>query len=151
MGSGGLDAVVNHKKMVNQIRYRNYKNLIFEDNIFENMGHAGGKIQTFTCGLQFVYKRRGFKLNEEDLKQYVGEYSSKQFNATIRAEKGHLLIIIDIETGTKKFTIYPMSKNEFSIEESYAEFKFIKNKEGKVKGFKVETNKDHFVNLNKDK
>ncbi|SFZ94383.1 hypothetical protein SAMN05428642_104142 [Flaviramulus basaltis] len=58
----------------NKMKSSNYKNVQLHSKVLENTGHSGTKSETYTRGLQYVFKRNELKLDNKTLNKYVGQY-----------------------------------------------------------------------------
>lgn len=148
MVSGGLDDVTRFNKMVTQIRSRNYKKLNFDSHIAEGMGHSGSKFEAYAKGMQFLYKRRGIKLSDDMLKDYVGDYEvAPGQNFHLNAKDGHL--VIEPFMGQPETPVYALGDDQFSTRGHDITSRFVRDTNGKVTAVKVEMSEDNIIEYKK--
>ncbi|ULC60832.1 hypothetical protein MBM09_07485 [Flaviramulus sp. BrNp1-15] len=58
----------------NRMKSSNYKNVALHSKILENTGHSGTKSETYTRGLQYIFKRNELQLSNKILNNYAGIY-----------------------------------------------------------------------------
>lgn len=144
--SGSLDAVEAHNKMVTQIESRNYENLNLESSILEGMAHSGSKFEGYARGMLHVYKIKGMKLSDVELKKYTGKYKMVGGNDSVEIIINNEHLAFKSFNGRSKVPVYAINKTKFSVERSYKYvFDFEKTKNEKITGFKANISGNNIV------
>jgi predicted alpha/beta superfamily hydrolase len=132
-GGFETDGLPGFKKLVSQIKERNYEGLELQTKIIEGIGHSGGKADGYTRGLQFVFVKPSIDVDAAILEQYTGEYQyAPQAKMKIVVEDGHLALLFPFST---KIILDAETENDFYTKGQYLFVHFKKDNEGKVTGF----------------
>lgn len=127
-------------EMYEQIKEHNYRDMILDFRVVDNVGHLGGEAEAINQGMSFAYRRPSINLPEEELKQYCGIYKDGTYVREIALKDGELILRRVGETNGAK--IQAINKSEFSILGRYFNFHFNRNEKGEVHGFTSQLDTD---------
>ena len=120
-----------YEEFAEKMKASNYKNVELHSKVLENTGHSGTKSETYTRGLQYVFKRNELKLSNDVLNTYVGSYKSENGNTVKIKNENNMLHLYFSKNG---FPLLANSENHF-----YATFSFFnihfKENNNTVEGF----------------
>ncbi len=88
--------VPNFEKMVSHLQSRKYTSLQITSKVLENTGHSGTKSETYTRGLQYIFKKPDVKVDEVILSKYAGTYQTVAGNnIELRVENYQLVLYLN--------------------------------------------------------
>ena len=123
-----------YEKMADYFISKNYANVSIRSKVLENTGHSGTKGETFARGLQYIFEKRKFKLDNAELNQLTGKYQLPNGNIVeFKNENNQLVFYL---SPTIKYELFAAGPTEFY---SNAEFfnLYFKLNGGKVEGIDV--------------
>jgi len=121
-----------YEKMADFFIRKNYPNVSIRSKVLENTGHSGTKGETFARGLQFIFEKPKFKLDDATLNQLTGKYQFPNGNSVeVKNESNHLVIYF---APTFKYDLFAASQTEFYSNTEFFNINF-KSSAGKIDGF----------------
>jgi len=121
-----------YEKMANFFIGKNYSNVSIRSKVLENTGHSGTKGETFARGLQYIYEKPKFRLDDKTLNQLTGKYQFANGNTVeLKNENNHLVIYF---APTFKYDLFAASETEFYSNSEFFNMKF-KSSGGAIDGF----------------
>jgi len=122
----------NYERIANSFISKNYQNVSIRSKVLENTGHSGTKGETFARGLQYIFEKRKFKLDDEALNQLTGKYQLQNGSSVeLKNENNQLVIYF---SPTFKYELFAASPTEFYSNSEFFNLYFKTNR-GKVDGF----------------
>lgn len=79
------------ERFANLMKSKNHENVSIISKVLENTGHSGTKSETYSRGLQFIFKRNQLQLNENILNKYAGTYQMENGNRIELKKEGKSL------------------------------------------------------------
>ena len=122
----------NYEKMANFFIGKNYQNVSIKSKVLENTGHSGTKGETFARGLQYIFERPKFRLDDATLNKLVGKYQYQNgVIVELKNENNRLVIYF---TSAFKYDLFAASETEFYSNSEFFNINF-KSSAGKIDGF----------------
>ncbi len=136
VGWGSYENQTVFQKFVDVLKSRNYKDLKFDTYVVKDCGHSGAKAYGFTKGLQFLYEKPSINVDADVLRQYAGEYEiASNIVVKLNVDDNHL---VAQEPDGTRIILYAESDNNFYAKGIFLKGRFVKDKNGKVTGIRLE-------------
>ncbi len=125
-----------YEEFAKKMKNRHYKNVELHSKVLENTGHSGTKSETYSRGLQHIFKRNELKLSDDVLNKYVGFYQFKNDDQLIEIKKENSQL--KFYFSKNGFPLLANSENHFYATFSFFNIHFKKNNDI-VEGFDLIT------------
>jgi predicted alpha/beta superfamily hydrolase len=136
MAIGEYEDVTGFDKLAATITGYRMAGLELETKVVAGAGHAGGKAEGYTRGLQYVYDRPCVALAARDLQRLAGEYAMDGGGTVRVAVEGER--IVAYAPGGQRLRPCAVSPLEFRTVGSYDRVRFIEGPDHSITGFTLE-------------
>jgi len=129
---------------IKELKAEKINNLEVEFDVIKGAGHGGLNPETFTRGMQFIFKKERIRISEAELSAYIGFYKGETDSQVlqIKTHDGKLYLSnAKTNAGTRLIAV---RENLFYIANAGAEGSFLVNEKQQVTHFKLITEGGEF-------
>lgn len=132
MAIGGYENVGEFQKFVEDLKAKQYNDLVLETRVVDGMGHSGAKADGYSRGLQFVFARPDLRIDPAVLGAYVGQYElNPQYKISVVLEDGTL---VGIAPDNSRIRLKAESANDFYLPGQFLNAHIERDATGNVTG-----------------
>jgi len=139
LGQDGIDL------FVNELRAEKIQNLEIAFDVIEGAGHGGLNPEAFTRGMQFIFKKERFPIDEKLLAAYTGNYKGPSNWPDIEVRSIDGLLYAVTAQSSMEYQLVAVDTNLFYIANTGAEASFSFNENEEVRDLNLKAESGVFI------